>query len=199
MLSEGSVTRWLGELKAGDPAAAQRLWERYFTALVRLARVRLRMAPRAAEDEEDVALSAFDSFYAAAAQGRFPRLDDRDDLWRVLVTVTERKASDLLRRQRRLKRGGGRVAPEADMAGPERDLLDHIAGTAPTPAFAAQVADEYQRLLACLDNDTLRSVALWKMEGNTNNEIAAKLGCIPQTVERKLRAIRRIWITEIAP
>jgi hypothetical protein len=56
---EGSVTRWLAELKAGDPAAAQRLWARYFADLVRLARARLRQAPRAAEDEEDVALSAF--------------------------------------------------------------------------------------------------------------------------------------------
>ena len=129
---EGSVTRWLGALKAGEPTAAQRLWERYFTDLVRRARARLRAASRAAEDEEDVALSAFDSFCTAAARGRFPRLDDRDDLWRVLVTLTERKASALLRRQRRLKRGGGRVAPEADLAGPEEDLLDHFAGSAPT-------------------------------------------------------------------
>ena len=142
---EGSVTHWLGELKAGDPSAAQRLWERYFADLVRLARARLRKAARAAEDEEDVALSAFGAFCTAAARGRFPRLDDRDDPWRVLVTLTERKASDLLRRQRRLKRGGGRVAPEADVAGPEGDLLDHLAGTSPTPEFAALVAEEYRR------------------------------------------------------
>jgi DNA-directed RNA polymerase specialized sigma24 family protein len=120
---QGSVTRWLGALKAGDPDAAQRLWERYFADLVRLARARLRRAPRAAEDEEDVALSAFDSFCTAATQRRFPRLDDRDDLWRVLVTLTERKAADLRRRRRRQKRGGGRVAPEADLeTGPNRVL-----------------------------------------------------------------------------
>ena len=132
---QGSVTRWLGALQAGDPDAAQRLWERYFTDLVRLARARLRRAPRAAEDEEDVALSAFNSFCTAATRRRFPRLDDRDDLWRVLVTLTERKATDLRRRQRRQKRGGGRVAPEADLAGPEGDLLDQLAGAAPTPEF----------------------------------------------------------------
>jgi hypothetical protein len=111
---EGSITHWLDELKAGDPTAAQHLWARYFTDLVRRARARLRKAPRAAEDEEDVALGAFDSFCTAAARGRFPRLDDRDDLWRVLVTLTERKASKLLRRQRRLKRGGGRVVGVSD-------------------------------------------------------------------------------------
>jgi DNA-directed RNA polymerase specialized sigma24 family protein len=193
---EGSVTRWLGELKAGDPAAAQRLWARYFTDLARLARARLRKAPRAAEDEEDVALSAFDSFCTAAARGRFPRLDDRDDLWRVLVTLTERKASNLLRRQRRLKRGGGRVAPEADVAGPEGDLLDHLAGTAPTPEFAALVAEEYRRRLAALADAALRRVAVLKMEGYSNEEIAGRTGLGLRSVVRKLDLIRRTWLGE---
>jgi hypothetical protein len=62
MSSEGSVTQWLGQLQAGDPAAVQPLWERYFQRLVGLARLKLRGAPRRAADEEDVALSAFDSF-----------------------------------------------------------------------------------------------------------------------------------------
>ena len=193
---KGSVTHWLGELKAGDPAAAQRLWARYFADLVRLARARLRKAPRAAEDEEDVALSAFDSFCTATAQGRFPRLDDRDDLWRVLVTVTERKASDLLRRQRRLKRGGGRVAPEADVAGPEGDLLDHLAGTAPTPEFAALVAEEYRRRLAVLPEAALRRVAELKLEGYSNEEIAGRIGLGLRSVVRKLDLIRRTWLGE---
>src|SRR5690349_4606330 len=92
--AERSVTRWIGSLKAGDADAAQRLWERYFGALVRLAYARLRGAPRAAADEEDAALSAFDSFCRGAARGRYPRLDDRDDLWRLLVVITERKALD---------------------------------------------------------------------------------------------------------
>jgi DNA-directed RNA polymerase specialized sigma24 family protein len=196
---EGSVTHWLGDLKAGEPAAAQRLWERYFTELVRLARARLRAAPRAAEDEEDVALSALDSFYTAATHGRFPRLNDRDDLWRILVTVTERKASDLLRRQRRLKRGDGRVANEADVADSDRRLLDHIAGPAPTPEFAAMVAEEYRRRVSALPDEALRRVALLKMEGYTNEEIAAQMGLGLRSVVRKLDLIRRAWLSDGAP
>ena len=196
MSEPGSVTQWIPQLKAGDPAAAQRLWARYFADLVRLARARLRKASRAAEDEEDVALSAFDSFCTATAQGRFPRLDDRDDLWRVLVTVTERKASDLLRRQRRLKRGGGRVAPEIDVAGPEEDLLDHLAGTAPTPEFAALVAEEYRLRLAALSDEALRQVAVLKMEGYSNEEIAGRLGLGLRSVVRQLDRIRRTWLGE---
>ena len=66
----GSVTLWLGQLKAGDPAAARRLWESYFSRLVAVARRQLRSVPRAAKDEEDVALSAFDSFCRAAGEGQ---------------------------------------------------------------------------------------------------------------------------------
>jgi hypothetical protein len=67
-----SVTVWIESLKAGDADAAQKLWRRYFEALVRLARERLRGAPRAVADEEDAALSAFDSFVRGTARGRYP-------------------------------------------------------------------------------------------------------------------------------
>ena len=99
----GSVTHWIGALRGGELDAAQPLWERYFARLVRLAQGRLRTwrRPGAAEDEEDAVLSAFDSFCRAATQGRFPRLDDRDDLWRLLVAITERKVIDQMRRVRR--------------------------------------------------------------------------------------------------
>jgi ECF sigma factor len=44
--SIGSVTHWITQLKTGDPAAAQRLWECYFLRLVKLARKKLGGAPR---------------------------------------------------------------------------------------------------------------------------------------------------------
>jgi DNA-directed RNA polymerase specialized sigma24 family protein len=195
MSSEGSITHWIGLLKAGDPAAAQPLWEAYFRRLVALARAKLRAAPRRAADEEDVTLSAFDSFCRAARRGRFPRLDDRDDLWQLLVLITVRKAADLVHHERRKSRGGGRVQTLADLADPD---LERVLGPEPTPALAAQVADECRRLLDRLGDAELRSVALWKMEGDTTAEIAAKLGCVPRTVERKLRLIRRLWAGEVA-
>ena len=61
MASTGSVTTWVEQLRAGNRAAAQQLWERYFSRLVNLARTKLRGLRRRAADEEDVALSAFDS------------------------------------------------------------------------------------------------------------------------------------------
>ena len=94
MSSGGSVTHWLGAIKNGEAAAAQQLWEAYYLRLVGLARQRLGQTPRGPADEEDVALSALNSFFEGVAQGRFPLLCDRDDLWRLLVHITARKAID---------------------------------------------------------------------------------------------------------
>ena len=160
---EGSVTRLIDAL-GGDEidAAAAQLWRRYFDQLVRLAYARLKAAPRGVVDEEDVALSAFDSFCRGAVQGRFPRLGDRGDLWRLLVTITARKAADHLRKERCQRRGGGRVVGEAalDAADPEAGRwLEQVVGREPTPAFAAQVVDECRRLLEGLGDEELRTIA----------------------------------------
>src|SRR5262245_38225153 len=106
MSSEGSVTRWVTALKGGDLAAAQPLWERYHRQLVTLARDKLRSSSRRAADEEDVVQNAFHSFFRGVARGRFPRLDDRDNLWRLLVVITARKALDQLGREHARRRGG---------------------------------------------------------------------------------------------
>jgi DNA-directed RNA polymerase specialized sigma24 family protein len=198
MQSEGSITHWIGQLKAGDQAAAQDLWERYFKRLVGLARKKLEGTPRRAADEEDVALSAFDSFCRGVERGRFPKLQDRDDLWPLLVVITARKACDLAQHERREKRAGAILfsdLPGADglSSFASDPAVQQIIGTEPTPAFAAQIADECRRLLDLLPDAELRSVAIWKMEGYTNDEIAARLQCVPRTVERKLRVIRSVW------
>ncbi len=199
MSTEETVTQWLEQLQAGDQAAAQKLWECYFRRLVGLARARLQGLPRrAARDEEDVALSAFNSFCLGAERGRFPQLQDRDNLWRLLVTLTARKAQRLVRDEHRQKRGGGAVLGESELQAPGETPagLQQVTSREPTPAFAAQVAEEYERLLTVLGDDELRSIAVGKMEGDTNGEIAARLGCALSTVERRLALIRRIWDQE---
>ena len=191
---DSGVTVWLEQLKAGDPAAAKPLWDGYFARLVALARERLRSLKRGAADEEDVALSAFDSFCRGAGEGRFPRLDDRDDLWQVLFVITTRKAIGLVRHETRAKRGGKvTVAPAgiADDSAP--DALAAVAAAGPPPELVAEVTEECARLLGLLGDGELRQVAIWKMEGYTNEEIAGKLDRSVPTVERKLAAIRTIW------
>jgi DNA-directed RNA polymerase specialized sigma24 family protein len=200
MSSEGSVTRWVTALKSGDTAAAQPLWERYHRRLVDLARQKLRASPRRAADEEDVVQSAFRSFFQGVARGRFPQLGDRDNLWRLLVVITARKALDQLAYERSKRRGGGTAAGEPRMypgtAEWDDSAIERVVGDEPTPEFAAQVAEQCQRLLDLLGDDALRQVAVWKMEALTNDEIAARLDCSRRTVARKLDAIRVIWSKE---
>jgi DNA-directed RNA polymerase specialized sigma24 family protein len=201
MNPEESVTHWIEQLKAGDSRAAAPVWERYYARLVELARRRLQASSRAAADEEDVALSAFHTFCKAAQEGRFPRLEDRDDLWRLLVTITDRKALDQARDQRRQKRGGGRVQSESALVAgdDERAGFAGVAGREPTPEFAALMAEECGRLLDRLGDEGLRAVAVCKMEGHSNEEVADRLGCALRTVERKLALIRDFWEQELAP
>jgi len=203
MSPDESVSQWLNLLQnEGDAVAAQQLWERYFHRLVGLARAKLQGQPRRVADEEDVALSAFASFCRAAEGGRFPRLTDRHDLWRLLVTLTERKAYNLVRDERRQKRGGGDVVGEAGLHRPDSSSpagLDQFAGREPTPEFATSVAEECRLLLGRLGNAELQAIAVWKMEGETAPEIATRLGCALSTVERRLRLIRQIWESEETP
>src|SRR5262249_17434507 len=150
------------------------------------ARRQLQGVRRAAADEEDVALSAFRSFCRAAEQGRFPQLQDRDDLWRLLVVITRRKAINLARQEHRAGVAGRRVLGESGLAGGVPDNsdmagLDGVADAEPTPAFAALLAEEYQRLLDMLGDPQLRQLALLKLEGRSNEECAARLGCALRT------------------
>jgi DNA-directed RNA polymerase specialized sigma24 family protein len=199
MADENSVSQWLDGVKAGDSRDIQRLWDRYFQRLVLLAGAKLPGHARRMFDEEDVALSAFHSFCDRVGRGQFPQLADRDDLWRLLVTITVRKVVDTVRHQTRQKRGGGHVLGEsAVMDGSDADDgLARFLSREPTPEDAARFADDCERLLDRLRDETLRLIALRKLEGHATEEIAAALGVSARTVDRKLRLIRAVWSEEV--
>src|SRR5262245_52114682 len=164
----GSVTALVEGVKAGDHEAVRLLWQRYYPRLVGLARKRLQAAPRRVADEEDAALSAFDSFCRRAEQGEFPDLKDRDGLWALLVVLTARKAADLVKHQRREKRGGGKVQGDSALRPAEGDSgaggFDALEGDDVTPEEAAILAEEVENLLGRLRDPALRQVAVWKLE-----------------------------------
>src|SRR5262249_32698419 len=161
MPTNDSVTLWLNQVKEGERAGVRLLLERYFQRLVQLARSRLQGRPGLASYDEDVALSAFKSLCLGAERGQFPQLADRDDLWRVLAVLTVRKAIDVQRRHR-------------NDASADEPNLEQLLGDEPPAEMAAEMAEDYQRLLGLLGDDELRSIALWKVEGYTNTEVAEK-------------------------
>ena len=173
-MSQGSITRWIGELKQGDPRAAAPLFDRYYQRIVGLARARLGRAAHLGADEEDAALSVFLDLFEGAPRGKFPLLDDRDDLWSLLAVITARKVTDLRRRQGRAMRGGGRIVGESDIEG---DEIGRAADAGPGPDLAVMMAEEFRLRIEALDDDQIRQVALLRLDGYSNEEIAARMGC----------------------
>lgn len=190
MSSSGSVTAWLGQLKAGEEAALGRLHTRYWPNLVALARKRLQGVPGRAADEEDVAQEAFWCFYRSLQAGRVPRLANRHDLLALLTHIIACKAIHQIQYEGALKRGGGQVARNA--------VLDHLVtehaeavGTR-TPLEEAILHDCYAHYVSALP-DKLRPFAEGYLSGCTHREIAVQLGCVERTVERKIALILETW------
>jgi len=193
MSADGSITRWINDLRRGDDAAAGELWAAYFARMVAVAGRKLTAAGRAADDE-DAALSAFKSFCLGAKAGRFPQLTDRGNLWPLLLALTAHKCVDQVRHATRLKRGGpaGNVAAD----------LDLVTSREPTPELLAEVNERLVALLDRLDrtgDPALRRIAVWKLEGESTDDIAERLGCSRRTVERKLAVVELVWDREDEP
>jgi RNA polymerase sigma factor (sigma-70 family) len=180
-----SITRLIRAVQHGSNSAVRPLLEAYFNRLVQLARKRLQNLPGLGGYDEDLALRSFHSVYQRLRDPARPLdLGGRDDLWRLLAARTISRGIDLVRRHRPAEAPG-----EQDVTG--------LLAREPTPEEAAELADECRRLLEALPEPGLRQIALWKVEGYTNEEIAARLDCVPRTVERKLGRIRLLWQHEL--
>lgn len=198
MADDDSVTQWMQAAGNGDSDGIQKLWQRFFHQMEDVARKRLPRGRRRHSDEEDVALNAFQKFCAGAAAGKFPQLNDRDDLWRLLLVITKREALQQQRAEGRQKRGGGFIRGESYFgAAPDPDSsaagLDQQQHSTPTPDNACLLVEEFERLLIALNDDQLRQIALSKMEGSTVEEIAVQMGLSPRSIKRKLQLIRQCW------
>jgi hypothetical protein len=203
MSSPGSVTLLAEQLRSDDPAvrdaAARQIWQRHFPNLLELACRHLDGRLKARVDEHDVLQSMYASFCLRQRRGDFA-LDDRDDLWRLLVTMTLNKTRNAAARHRAglrdYRREQGGAGAGGDSLTPD-EALAQLEDAAPTPAEAAELTEQLHRRLAVLPGP-LRQIALWKLERCSNEEIAApeRLGCTVRTVERKLQLIREYWQAE---
>ncbi len=187
-----SITVWLEQVKCGNDDALRCLWDHFFPELVQLARRRLAGVPRRMEDEEDVALSVFDSFCRAADEGRFPDLNDRHSLWRLLLRMVQHKVIDLVRRTR-TKMGEANILHFDGTSTSQPAGVNLIVADEPSAEMIAMVSEQLHLLLQVLPDDEARSIAVAKMENRTNQEIAMHLDCAVRTVERRLSYIRSIW------
>ncbi|MEZ6124487.1 MAG: ECF-type sigma factor [Planctomycetaceae bacterium] len=186
----GSVSLILSQFREQSESAATTLWRRYFPRLVRVARTTLNHLPHRSDDAEDAAQSAFMAFWQQIARSGLESVVDRNSLWKLLATITIRKAQQKLRRERAQKRGGGKVTPVSQLIDSDGQPLRASRLFHQVPAHEFDLmCDELLELLP----DDLRSFAVLRLFGHTNQEISEYARCSERKVERKLNLIRSYW------
>ncbi len=188
--SLGSVTIFFEQLRQGDQDAAERLWECCAPRILAVARQTLAHRAQRISDHDDVAQSVFVSLWTQATKGNFSEDFHRENLWRLLTTMTVRRALKHQARELTQKRGGGRVQVESSVAptGAVPFRLDQALAQISSQEFDANCEEQLLRL-----DEDLRAIAVLKLMSHTQDEIAAAMNCSISTVERKLRLIRKLW------
>lgn len=178
-----SVTSYLRQLRSGDTEeAAQRIYSRYFGQLRSVVRRHLSSVARREFDSEDLVQSAFRSLFSRLRQ--YEKVDDRSGLWHLLMLIARNKATNTLRKRIRLKRAAHELVEPGETS-PQFEPHD----AALSPDQQIEALDELHHVLESLPRD-LRQIAIWKLEGRTNAEIAELTSASRRTVERKLELIR---------
>jgi len=180
--------RLIQGLRSGDPAIVREFCEQYGSLLQRFADKHLAEGLRGRVGAEDIVQSAYRTFLRRAQAGEF-QLADSESLWRLMCAITLTKVREVARFHRRKKRGFDReVSLDVRSLRESEEPLDPV-DPQPTPAEAAEFADQFQQLLASLDEEERRFVEL-KLQQCTNLEVAAHLRCSERTVRRILKRVQ---------
>jgi DNA-directed RNA polymerase specialized sigma24 family protein len=167
--------------------------------MLKLAKAKLGGMQMRTFDEEDVALSAMNSFFRGKNDGRFDRLDSRDEMWRLLATITVRKVTAQRRKAMADKRGAGAIRGESIFFNPANADSSMIAGLGNfsddrlLPDTTEEILKNCEHLLEKLDDEKLRRTAIMRLEGYSNQEISEELGCSVARTKQRLQRIRELW------
>ena len=187
----GSISQCIHRLKNGEYSAANFLWERFNARMQGVADQELGNTVRTVSDEEDVVAKAFAAFLRRTDQGAYAAMENRDDLWRLLAKITRTYAWQQNRFFRRLRRRMSR-----NYSIDENHLLRQLASKSPPAELVASCEETLRRLLEKLNDQELQEVALARMRGLNNREIAQQQGRSVRTIERRLRLIKEVWLSE---
>ena len=192
-LTKGSVSGWIAKMRQGDPAAIGQLVARYFQRIAQFAESKLRRGIRVTDDGEDIAISVLHTITRNSAKGRFPDLQDRDDLWFLMIVIAQHAVIDKKRTELRRERQAAPVHTMTDLLELYNVDLEDFLGNDNSASKLLEIIDCWDELLKKLPDDRNREVAKLKMQGYSNREIAEILGMVPRTVDRKIRLIAQRW------
>lgn len=184
----GSVTHWLNQLQVGQSQAAEPIWKRYQAKLVSIASQQLDKNPDRSVDGEDLVQSSFRNVFLAVQNGKYPNIDNREDLWGLLYIATVNRVRQHYRELNALKRSHISSSRATDPT-----ILEDLQ----TPFAEAQAADLLEYLLSRLDledpSHLLRQIALLYLDGHAASSIAKQLHKRKTSILISLRFIRSIW------
>jgi RNA polymerase sigma-70 factor (ECF subfamily) len=175
----------MARLRAGDDAAARRVFEQFAGRLVGLARSRLSNRLRQKVDAEDVAQSVFKSFFAGHAEGQY-QLVSWDSLWGLLADITMRKCARKAEFYQAGRRDVAREVPGAEFSGGSWQGLARD----PTPSEAAMLTETLEQLLTGLEPHE-RDMVVFDLQGYTIQEISERTGRAERSVYRILARVRK--------
>ncbi len=175
---------WVRRLADGEDEVVVEFWRDYGGRLEALAASYLSSRMRRREGPEDVVQSVCRTFLRRNREGQF-ELSGPDSLWRLLCAITLAKVREKVRFHGREKRKLDREQYIDD----SRAIGNPIAASEPTPAEAAEFADQMQRLFHGMDDEE-RQVVTLKLERYTHPEIADRMGCSERTVRRIVKRVQ---------
>ncbi len=170
--------------RQGDEAAAQKLFDRYVSKVVQLARRHLSRPMARRVDAEDIAQSVFRTFFQRARKGQF-HVEEPEDLCKLLARITVRKTFRQVAFHKRAKRDAGVEA------GDNQELLMNRLASGPTPEEAVTFVEHLENFLGKLRPGD-RQILELRMEGHNNLEIAEKLGISDRKIRRLMERVRSL-------
>lgn len=191
MASEESFGDVMARLRAGQDDAAAQVFNRFASRLIALARKQMDQQVRRKVDPEDVLQSVFRSFFARNADGQFGEFESWDNLWAMLVVLTQRKCG---RRMDYFHAARRDVQREVPVESPAGDSVSDVGATTeePSPSEAAMLTETIEQLMRCLEPKHREVLAL-RLQGYQPAEIAEQVGCTGRTVYRVLDRVRQ-WL-----
>jgi RNA polymerase sigma factor (sigma-70 family) len=184
MADNDPLTELIQRHQAGDPEAANKIFDHFSRRLCPLAERHLSQKLAGRVEGEDVLQSVFRTFFARSARGEF-QIDSRAQLWQLLVKITVLKARQKGRHHTAKKRDARREQPI-----PADDWLIKCGNRDPGPEEAAALVDQIESLLHGLP-PLYENILQQRLQGYAVAEIATKLQVSRQTVYRALGLLQK--------
>ena len=173
---------WLDDLADGKQSAVEQFWARYGESLQRVAERQIASWLRRRVDPEDVVQSACRTFFRRASEGNFT-FETKDDVWKLLLTITLNKVRMQARFHSRNRRSVSKEQALPDEPNLQPAEWDHA-------IEQVELKDMLQVAFSDKDDERQNVLEMW-LEGRTQKEIAETIGCSERTVRRIQDRIRK--------